>query len=169
MEHGKVLWPDYLYAAHDNFTAEINARRDAELARLPMEKGTVNGAARRKKYEFALNGLIIKFPLTAKAIRYEGKALSHCVGGYADRHIKGVLTILFLRRASEPNRPYVTIEMNGNRLVQVHGYLNDRGAESPQVTHKEFFDVWLAWLKAGSKRDKDGKPILPRKRKTEAA
>lgn len=169
MEHGKVLWPDDLYAAHDNFTAEINARRDAELARLPMEKGTVNGAARRKKYEFALNGLIIKFPLTAKAIRYEGKALSHCVGGYADRHIKGVLTILFLRRASEPNRPYVTIEMNGNRLVQVHGYLNDRGAESPWVTHKEFFDVWLAWLKAGSKRDKDGKPILPRKRKTEAA
>lgn len=169
MEHGKVLWPDDLRAAHDQASAQLTARAEAELGAGRIEKGTVKGAVRRKKYEFALDGLMIRFPLTAAAIRYEGKVLSHCVGGYADRHIKGVLTILFLRRVSQPNKPYVTIEMDGNRIVQVHGYRNDRDSQSPKVTHKEFFDTWLAWLKAGSKRDKDGKPVLPRKRKTEAA
>lgn len=169
MEHGKVLWPDDLHAAHDQASAQLVARQDAEVAKLSMKKGTVSGAVRKKKYEFELDGLRISFPLTAAAIRYEGKVLSHCVGGYADRHIKGVLTILFLRRVSQPNRPYVTIEMDGNRIVQVHGYRNDLGSQSPKATHKEFFDTWLAWLKAGSRRDKDGKPILPKKRKTEAA
>lgn len=169
MEHGKVLWPKDLSAAHDQVSARLTARREAELGNLPMEKGTVNGAARRKKYEFELDGLCIKFPLTAAAIRYEGKTLCHCVGGYADRHIKGVLTILFLRRVEEPNKPYVTIEMDGSRIVQVHGYQNDRGQKRPLEVHKEFFEAWLSWLRDGSKRDKDGKPILPRKRKTEAA
>ena len=169
MEHGKVLWPDDLRKAHDELIKPFEAKQEEILSALPMEKGTVNGAARREKYEFELDGLQIRFPLTASAIVYEGKALSHCVGGYAERHVKGVLTILFLRRSSLPNKPYVTIEMDGNRIIQVHGYNNDRGTESPLVTHKSFFDTWLSWLKAGSKRDKDGKPVLPRKRKTEAA
>lgn len=169
MEHGKVLWPDDLHKAHNGLIKPFESRQEGILSELPMEKGTINGAARREKYEFEMDGLRIRFPLTASAIIYEGKALNHCVAGYAERHIKGVLTILFLRRSSEPNKPYVTIEMDGNRIVQVHGYNNDRGAESPRVTYKKFFDTWLTWLKAGSKRDKDGKPILPRKRKTEAA
>lgn len=168
MEHGKVLWPEDLRAAHDQAAAQLRVRQEEEIAKLPMEKGIVSGPARKRKYEFELDGLRIRFPLSASAIRYEGKVLSHCVGGYAERHLKGVLTILFLRRTSEPNRPYVTIEMDGNRIVQVHGYQNDRGGQSPRVTHKEFFDIWLAWLKAGSKRDKAGNPVLPKKRKAAA-
>lgn len=169
MEHGKVLWPDDLRASHNLVSDQFTARQDEEITKLPVGKGAVDGAVRKQKYEFELDGLIIRFPLTSADIRYEGKVLNHCVGGYAERHIKGVLTILFLRQTEEPNRPYVTIEMDGNRIVQVHGYKNDLGGQSPKVIHKEFFDVWLAWLKAGSKRDKDGKPVLPKKRKAEAA
>ena len=122
----------------------------------------------RSKYSFELDGLRIVFPLTAASIRREGKVLDHCVGGYAERHIKGVLTILFLRKASAPNTPYVTIETDGNQIRQIHGYDNERsGGESPRKVHKEFLDSWLAWLKAGSRRDQDRKPILP-KRKEEA-
>ena len=106
------------------------------------------------------------FPLTAASIRNEGRILHHCVGGYAERHIKGVLTILFLRKSSAPHTPYVTIEMSGNRLIQIHGYDNERsGGESPWTVHREFLDMWLAWLKAGSKRDKDGRPVLPERKK----
>lgn len=165
MEHGKVLWPDDLHTAHDQASAQLSTREAEAIADLPTENGIVNSTARREKYEFEMDGLTIKFPLTSAAIIYEGKVLCHCVGGYAARHKKGVLTILFLRWTDEPNKPYVTIEMNGNRIVQVHGYQNDLGKRSPRVVHKEFFDTWLAWLEAGSKRDKDGAPILPKKRK----
>ena len=124
---------------------------------------------RRLKYEFELDGLGIVFPLTAAAIRREGNALKHCVGGYADRHMRGVLTILFLRRASAPGVPYVTIEMRGNKIEQIHGYDNDRRSESPWKTHREFINTWLDWLKGGSRRGKDGRPVLPGKRKGAAA
>lgn len=161
LEHSRVLYPEDLRAAHDQATARMMERQTPAAA----EKAAAKGAERLKKYSFELDGLRIVFPLTAASIRKEGKALSHCVGGYAERHIKGVLTILFLRKTSAPNTPYVTIEMNGNRIMQIHGYDNERGGgKSPRKVHKEFLDTWLAWLKAGSRRDRNGKPVLPRVR-----
>lgn len=79
---------------------------------------------------------------------------------------KGVVTILFLRKVREPNTPYVTIEMDGNQIRQIHGYGNERsGEESPRKVHKDFLDTWLAWLKAGSRRDKVWKPVLLEKKR----
>ena len=54
--------------------------------------------------------------------------------------------------------------MPGNTIRQIHGYDNERsGGENPRKVHKEFLDTWLAWLKAGSRRDKDGNPVLPKR------
>lgn len=165
MEHGKVLWPDDLPRAHDAVTAERNRLLDAAAPRSERAKDL---KARREKYEFGHDGLCIVFPATAGAIKREGKALDHCVGGYAERHVKGVLSIVFLRRADAPHVPYVTIEMHGNRIVQIHGYKNDIGKVSPRITHKGFIDLWLRWLEGGSRRDAEGRPILPKRRKKEA-
>lgn len=157
LEHSRVLFPKDLQTAHDRATALLLKRQEAE----ETKRNAAQCAERVKKYSFELDGLRIVFPLTAASIRKEGKVLDHCVGGYAERHIKGVVTILFLRKVREPNTPYVTIEMDGNRIVQIHGYGNDRGGESPRKVHRAFLDAWLAWLKAGSRRDKDGNPVLP--------
>ena len=161
LDHSRVLFPEDLQAAHDRAAAQLLERRAPAAA----EKAAANGAARMKKYSFELDGLRIVFPLTAASIRREGRVLAHCVGGYAERHLKGVLTILFLRKVREPNTPYVTIEMDGNTIRQIHGYDNELdGRASPRKVHKKFLDAWLAWLKAGSQRDKDGKPVLPKRK-----
>lgn len=166
LEHSRVLFPEDLHTAHDLVTAQLLARQsDAAEA-----KAAFKGADRMKKYCFELDGLRIVFPVTAASIRREGEALSHCVGGYAERHIKGVCTILFLRKVQAPNTPYVTIEMDGNKIRQIHGYDNERsGGKDPRKVHKAFLDTWLAWLGAGSRRDKGGKPILPKKKEVEIA
>lgn len=164
MEHGKVLWPEDLTAAHDAATAELAQKQAAALRR-----GVAADARTRKaKYEFELDGLRIVFPMTAAAIKREGKALDHCVGGYAERHMKGVTTILFLRRVEAPATPYITLEMNGNAIRQIHGYHNDTlpGSKDPRAVHGAFLDVWLRWLRDGSKRDESGAPILPRRRES---
>ena len=163
MEHSKILWPEQLYTAHDTLTAELAGRYTEPKSKLV----STDGKSRKQKYEFELDGLRIIFPLTAQAIKREGKALDHCVGGYAERHIKGVLTILFLRKADQPGVPYVTIEMIGNQIQQIHGYRNEvgTGAQSPKVVHKAFLDTWLRWLRDGSKRNKDGTPRLPERKK----
>lgn len=124
----------------------------------------------KKKYEFSYDGLCIVIPSGGEAIKLEGKTLHHCVGGYAQRHMDGVTTILFLRRAEHPEKPMVTIEMSGNNIKQIHGWDDERTAcpENPGRTpcmelYAEFLTVWLDWLKAGSKRDKKGNPIIPKK------
>lgn len=167
MEHSKVLWPEDLHTAHDSAAEELAAKQ----AREEKKRLAASLKERRLKYEFELDGLKIVFPATSLAIRREGKALCHCVGGYAERHMNGVTTILFLRRTNAPATPYITLEMDGNQLRQIHGYDNERsacpenpGRVSPRTIHKDFLDTWLRWLRDGSKRNKDGTPKVPRQR-----
>ena len=160
MEHSRVLWPERLFSAHDAAMEKMADKTRTFQVR--------NLRARRLKYEFELDGLKIIFPATTAAIKREGAALSHCVGGYAERHMKGVTTILFLRRADQPHIPYVTLEMDGNRIRQIHGYHNDilAGSQKPSVVHKAFLDIWIQWLQDGSKRNEDGTPKLPKRKGT---
>ena len=172
LEHSQVLWPEDLQAAHDQATEALANRQ----ARETRKQRAASMKERRLKYEFELDGLRIVFPATGAAIRREGQALQHCVGGYAERHLSGVTTILFLRRSAQPDNPYVTIEMDGNQIRQIHGYKNERepcaanpGKVNPRALHREFLAAWLKWLQGGSKRNEDGTPRLPRRKKERSA
>ena len=84
-------------------------------------------------------GLIIRQPYTAKEIIAEGKALDHCVGGYAERHANGATTIMFLRRLSDPLKPYYTMEVGADlKIKQCYGYKNNRN--SPKTQDIELFE-----------------------------
>lgn len=170
LQNHVFLLPKDLRRKHDEVTeaySQLLAERrstEEEAAYQPRRD------ALEKRYAFSYGGMCIVVPSCANAIVQEGKMLHHCVGGYADRHIKGATTILFLRREDAPKKPLVTIEMSGNRIIQIHGWDDERTAckENPKriscrVLYKEFLDVWIAWLDNGSKRDKDGTPKLPRK------
>lgn len=187
-ENGVELWkkkyllPEDLWTAHDEETKKQRERREAEQKKAAMEKKKRDRAVWekrteevREKYGLEMDGLVIVAPECEQDILDEGKALCHCVGGYARRHRDGRTTILFLRRTEAPQEPFLTIEMNGNKLVQIHGYRNEgvysgkgRFAPDPKEVYKDWLDVWLMWLKAGSKRRKDGTPILPKKKKKQA-
>ena len=55
----------------------------------------------------------------------EGTALHHCVGSYVDSVSKGKEYILFLRKVSEPETPYFTIDVTPDGNVrQIHGLHN---------------------------------------------
>lgn len=159
-----VAFPKDLQGAHDAAVAAIRYEENA-AARKAYEK---RYKKLKKKYSFSAMGLCIVVPEDDRQIINEGKALHHCVGGYAERHMSGATTILFLRKEKTPHRSYITIEMcgkQGNDIRQIHGYGNEQKAgkklASPQERHGAFIDLWLAWLKAGSKRDKSGRPVLP--------
>ena len=59
----------------------------------------------------------------------------------------------------------VTKAIKGTTIRQVHGFKNEwvngKRMPSPEKTHKAFLDLWLKWVKDGSKRDEDGRPVLP--------
>ena len=76
--------------------------------------------------EFATDEYFIRQPDSTDEIVVEGQKLSHCVGGYAERHATGKLTIMFLRQKSAPDEPYYTMEVsNDYKIVQCRGYKNN--------------------------------------------
>ena len=117
----------------------------------------------QKRYEITLGDYLIRVPLDPLEIVEEGKKLKHCVGGYAERHFSGVLAILFLRSVKQPDVPLATIEMSGNTMKQIHGYNNDQNKKvKPEALYAEFLSPWKKWVAGGSKRDKEGNPVLPK-------
>lgn len=187
-----VLLPRNLGEAHDKATKEHGEKmareraaqqrewerqRKAEeaernrQARLAEEKYEEHRLKLEKKYGFTMDGYVIRAPLNKDEVLDEGRKLQHCVGGYADRHIQGKTTILFMRKVKKPNEPWLTIEMDGNKLVQIHGFKNEgihttkgRFAPDPREVYREFIDTWLDWMEKGSRRDKKGNPKLPKKK-----
>jgi len=82
--------------------------------------------AERVCLEFSADGLLIRQPHSLQEIEDEGRILSHCVGGYAERHAMGKLSIMFLRKVSEPDKPYYTVEVSQyGGIVQCRGYRNN--------------------------------------------
>lgn len=187
-----VLLPRNLGTAHDDATGQHRAQLERERAaqrrewerqrkaeedkrkrqaQLAEEKYEERRKKLEKKYGFAMDSYVIRAPLGKDEILAEARKLKHCVGGYADRHIQGKTTILFMRQAKKPDEPWLTIEMSGNKLVQIHGFQNEglhttkgRFAPDPREVYREFLDTWLDWLEKGSRRDKKGNPKLPRKK-----
>lgn len=160
-----VKLPKDLSRKHDEAAEEINTMVANEAA------ATADSSIlkRSAKYNFEMGDYCIRCAISAAEITAEGKALKHCVAGYAQRHMNNRLTILFLRRKDAPNRSLYTIEMHGNTLIQIHGYRNDRGSTDPRKAMAWLLDPWLDWIAKGSKRDKDGKPKLPKKKEAKTA
>lgn len=160
LEEETVRFPKDLERRHDEAVKEMNLRRkriEREMEAAAVAAAQKSLARRRKKYNFRLGGYFIRIAEDAAEIRREGKTLQHCVGGYAERHLANKTTILFLRREETPEASLYTVEMDKDDLRQIHGYRNNW----PQKDMAWFLEPWLAWLKAGSRRDKKGEPIIP--------
>jgi len=183
LHRSDVLLPKNVEAAHEETLAAYNTRleeqrrqreaqeraRREEQLREAQEGYEKRKERLEKRYGYAAGGYVIRVPEDGKEIENEGIALQHCVGGYAQRHLEGKTTILFLRREKAPGTPFLTIEMWDKELHQIHGYRNEgqytakgRFADDPRETFRWFLDPWLAWIEAGSRRRKDGTPIVPK-------
>ena len=176
VENPVIFMPRDLITKHDRVTAAWSAIQRQRRKAVEAEAYRKRLHTLTEKYLFWTDDFLIRAPINADEIVDDGKALKHCVGGYADRHMTGATTILFLRRRDKPHTSLATIEMNRNRIMQVHGYRNEmeKCDENPErmparQLYAGILDQWLEWLKAGSKREKNGRPKLPKKRARRSA
>jgi hypothetical protein len=192
-----VIMPADLKERHDAMVEERNRRlaeererREAERRRWEAERQAREAEERRargkgyetlrkkleRKYSYSADGYQIIVPASEEEIIEEGRILQHCVAGYAQRHVEGKTTILFMRKARTPGRPWLTIEILNGELQQIHGFKNEgihsrdgRFAPDPREKYRDFLDPWIEWWKHGSRRKKDGTPIVPNNKKESAA
>ena len=123
-----IAFPPHFQAAHDRADAALDALREEERIKELQElrEQFEQLMEDRKKLEFECGDYMIIQPQSASEIIREGKELCHCVGGYAERHMRGALTIMFLRKKSELDKPYYTIEVSRDlTIVQCRGYKNN--------------------------------------------
>lgn len=105
----------------------------------------------RDRLGYQSGDLLIRAPKTAAEIVEEGAALHHCVGGYAERHAKGVLHIMFIRSADKPDVPFYTMEISTDgQIIQVRGL---RNCDPPKQV-KAFIEEYKQHLAAVFGREK---------------
>ncbi|MGN0688937.1 MAG: PcfJ domain-containing protein, partial [Oscillospiraceae bacterium] len=135
-----VLFPKNLKEAHDNAVKNRNIKAEKDSGYPKRYKELI------KMYAFEKDGFSILIPKCSAEIITEGKLMSHCVAGYAHRHIKGITTILFLRKTDDIDSPLYTIEVDDKTksVRQIQGYNN-----STPLTEeaRAFFDEWKEDIK----------------------
>lgn len=137
-----ILCPPDLHKAHQK-TSELLRQKREEEARLKSEAERALYRERLKNlknytYVSKDSGLLIRAAQSRQELVDEGASLSHCVGGYASRHLKGETTILFIRTIAEPDKSYFTLEFEDGRIAQNRGYENC----DPPENVKQFAKNW---------------------------
>ena len=116
-----VRLPKDLKARHDQLVERINARRDKERMIKEKEKYVRLNAQIEKRlpevrrYFWEDDTYMIIPAGRCEELIEEGRTLHHCVGAsdtYMNAMAEGRSWILFLRRKSEMDKPYYTIEIN---------------------------------------------------------
>ena len=124
-----VLLPPDFGKAHDRVMKEYQAykdeqerKRQAEMEKLIKE--VLAAAENLPAMIMKSKGLMIILPKSGDEIKEEGRVLHHCVGTYVERVAKGETMILFVRKESEPNVPYFTLEYRDGKVIQCRGKNN---------------------------------------------
>lgn len=114
-----ILFPPDLHKAHQNTIKQIKIK-----ANKVFDKKIRKRAKALKKYYFKDFDLLIRPVNSCIELIEEGTTLNHCVGGYAERYAEGKIDILVIRKTSEPDKPYYTVEINKGEVRQCRGNKN---------------------------------------------
>lgn len=120
LKNSFVKYPKDLQKTHDKAAKRLKHKIDAKMKRdFAAVYKNISG-----QYDFEISGMKIVYPKISDDIIREGHALHHCVGSYTGRIIRGECVVLFLRQCCDLEKSFYTIEIRGNKLVQVRGMGN---------------------------------------------
>ena len=134
MKNSFVLFPKDLQKSHDKTAHRYKQRKDALVKRdFISVYQQLSG-----QLDFEKDGMKIVYPATPDDVVKEGHALHHCVGSYTERVAEKECIILFLRKCSEEEKSFYTVEVRNRKAVQVRGIGNCD--MTPEV--KSFIAAW---------------------------
>lgn len=136
MKSKSTLYPKNLLQAHENLGKQIEYKKEEELE----EQWIKRRESMKKKYGFSWQGMHIVVPEQVSDLITEGKAQKNCVGGYMQRVAKGETDVVFIRRDTEPENSYITMEIKQGHIVQARTKCNGPLDEAGQA----FVDVFRA-------------------------
>ena len=124
MSSKATLWPSDLHQTHTNQIQQVKIKKD--MAKEEKYQKRKKALIRKFKYENEAMGFVVVVPDSVFDLIREGKDQHICVGTYVDRVADGITNVVYIRKLSEPDAPYGTMEIsNDNRILQVRGKFNN--------------------------------------------
>ena len=126
------ILPKNFKQAHDDAVKAYNDMKD-EQKRIEF----ANQLEKLLGLEQTIGNYTFVLPKELQELKAEGKALSHCVGSYADRVARGDTVILFVRQKEKVDNPLYTLEIKNGKIVQLRGKRNrDADADAWEASKK---------------------------------
>ena len=145
------LRPRNLHETYARLRAENEAKKDElYLQRMKDRYPKIPDVSRKimKRYTWQQDGLMIRPAYDAGEIVLEGRILHHCVGSEHQLYMKNYNDnkryILVVRRQSEPDIPYITVELADNRIRQWYG-IHDTKPDKEEIDR--FLEEYIRHLK----------------------
>jgi len=118
--------PRNLQEAHLKMVTEQNEKEQDKRMKEAGERFPLiqkNYRKLRRRYFYEDETYQIRPARSAGEIVLEGRTLHHCVGGdnYLRKHNEEKSIILFLRFKKNPELPYITVEIEGEKIIQWYG------------------------------------------------
>lgn len=151
-----VRFPKDLLRAHDRVAEERRVREEAQRAKEREEKNKKLREAFAARLEalaplaWQQGGILIRPCAAPEELDAEGRALSHCVATYKDKHASGKTAIFFVRKGSEPDKPWFTLELKLDdfTVVQNRGKCNCARTKAVEA----FEAAWLEHIRPMKKK-----------------
>lgn len=121
----RVLYPKKLVKAHDNVMKQYETVKSEYISKAIMEY-----AKELEKLSFKKKKLIIMPAHSQDELIEESKVLEHCVRQYSGRMANRETAIFFIRNTREKNKPYATLELKKNKVVQCRCFNNNKPNEN---------------------------------------
>ncbi|MGG1673298.1 PcfJ domain-containing protein [Paenibacillus sp. NRS-1783] len=133
-----ILFPKELHEAHQHTIRMVKVKVD-EILNEKLSRRLQS----LKKYCFQSDDFFIRPAASSKELIEEGKVLQHCVGRYVEDYAKGKTSLFVVRRKSEPEKPFYTMEIRKNVIFQTRGLKNAAMTDEVQHFVEEFKKIKL--------------------------
>ncbi|USL89448.1 PcfJ-like protein [Bacillus phage vB_BceH_LY2] len=112
-------YPKFLKTYHDVVARNYKLMEDDVL-----KKKFEDEREKFRKLECKMKKFSVIAPQTMSDIVAEGNSQNHCCASYSGKVAKGQTIILFLRKTEDLDKSLVTLEVQGNSIVQARGFAN---------------------------------------------
>lgn len=130
----------------DFFRQYINMQRDYLRKKDEIDNALL--VAYQNEHKAALSfeneDYIVVIPQTNEELRIEGQKQNNCVGGYGDAIRNKRRNVVFIRKKSNPNVPYITCDIFPNGCINQYLISHNRYVNEP--TALEFKELYQAHL-----------------------
>lgn len=162
-----VRFPKNIKESHDRIMAMF---KEVENEIEDMKFKAVMDTLYNRVSEFKDKNYIIVLPQGKSDFCREGESLSHCVGSgstYYTEHCKAKKMIFFVRKITDIETPFATLQINMERMsiIQFYGYGNKVVTGEP----RKFADKFLKQLTKTYKENYDENKSKRNRKKTQTA